>query len=329
MPGDIVCAMLGTVTESTAALNELRPLMFSIAYRMLGSVTEAEDVVQDAYLRLHERSLAGETIERPEAYASTVATRLAIDALRSARRTREVYTGTWLPEPLLDDDTDPAHRVERDETLSFAFLALLERLRPVERAVFLLREVFQMDYADIAAIVERDEAACRQIMHRARARIAEGRPRFDSDAARDAALLETFFAALDDGDVEALAGVLADDVVFYADGGGLAPALRQPLHGAVAVARFLAGLVRRGSTMPVRLERTVANGEAALRVATDDGATLSVLMLHVDAGRVSVVGNQLNPEKLRHLGPVGDLNALVSRGDDYSAGEPGATTPVS
>ncbi len=311
-PAGIALCHARIMPTSTAELAELRPLMFSIAYRMLGSVTEAEDVVQDAYLRLLQRSSAGEPIERPEAFASTVATRLAIDALRSARRTREVYTGTWLPEPLPDDDADPAHRVERDETLSFAFLAVLERLGPVERAVFLLREVFVMDYADIAAIVERDEAACRQVMHRARARIADGRPRFDADAARDAALLDTFFAALDAGDVDALASVLADDVVFYADGGGKAPAVRHPLHGAMAVARFLAGLVRRGAGMHVHLDRISANGEAALRVSSPDGATLSVLMVHVGDGRVSVVGNQLNPEKLRHLGPVGDLNALVS-----------------
>ena len=149
---------------STAELGALRPLMFSIAYRMLGSVTEAEDIVQEAYLRLHERSLSGEPIERPEAFASTVTTRLAIDALRSARRTREVYTGTWLPEPLPDDDADPAHRVERDETLSFAFLAVLERLGPVERAVFILREVFDVEYADIAAIAKHDVGANRYVL---------------------------------------------------------------------------------------------------------------------------------------------------------------------
>jgi RNA polymerase sigma-70 factor (TIGR02957 family) len=297
---------------STAELGELRPLMFSIAYRMLGSVTEAEDVVQDAYLRLHERSLAGDVIDRPEAFASTVVTRLAIDALRSARRTRELYTGTWLPEPLPDDDADPAHRVERDETLSFAFLAVLERLGPVERAVFILREVFDVDYADIAEIVERDEAACRQIMHRARARIADGRPRFEADAARDAALTDSFFAALELGDVDALASVLADDVVFYGDGGGKAPAILHPIRGAVSVARFLAGLVRRGTGMGVQFERTRVNGEPALRVGAADGATLSVLMVHLSDGHVSVVANQLNPDKLRHLGEVGDLNALVS-----------------
>lgn len=299
---------------TAVAPEELRPLMFSIAYRMLGSVVEAEDVVQDAYLRIHERRVAGLHIENPEAFASTVATRLAIDALRSARRQREVYVGPWMPEPLPDDDADPAHRVERDETLSFAFLAVLERLGPVERAVFLLREVFAYDYPAIAAIVEREEAACRQILHRAKARIADGRPRFDADATRDAVLLDSFFAALDAGDVDGLADALADDVVFYGDGGGRAPAIQHPIHGAVAVARFLAGLVRRGEGMHVRTERTSANGEAALRVSGPDGSTLSVLMLHVSGGRVSVVGNQLNPAKLGHLGPVGDLNALVSGG---------------
>ncbi|MFE5673173.1 RNA polymerase sigma factor SigJ [Agromyces sp. NPDC056523] len=315
------------MTEPGDALADLRPLMFSIAYRMLGSVTEAEDVVQDAYLRLHERTDAGEVIRRPAAFATTVTTRLAIDALRSARRNREVYLGSWLPEPLPDADADPAHRIEHDETLSFAFLTVLERLGPVERAVFLLREVFDMDYPTIAAIVERSEPGCRQVMHRARARIAEGRPRFEADARRDATLLERFFAALSAGDVDALARTLADDVVFYGDGGGKAPAIRQPIHGPLAVARFLAGLVRRGESLPVRMERTQANGEAALRISTG-GATLSVLMVHVGAGRVAVIGNQLNPDKLRHLGPVGDLDALMARGAPPQP-PPGTTTPVS
>jgi len=181
--------------------------------------------------------------------------------------------------------------------------------------------VFDVDYTAIASIVERDEAACRQIMHRARARIADGQPRFDADAARDAALVDSFFAALEAGDVDGLAGVLADDVVFYADGGGRAPAVQHPIHGAVAVARFLAGLVRRGKGMHVRMERTAVNGEPAIRVCTRDGSTLSVLMMHVAGGRVTVVGNQLNPAKLGHLGPVGDLNALVSGGADHD-GEP-------
>ena len=312
--------MLGDMPESTTELDALRPLMFSIAYRMLGSVAEAEDIVQESYLRLHERSLAGDPIDRPEAYASTIATRLAIDTLRSARHNREVYTGTWLPEPLTDDDSDPAHRIERDETLSFAFLTVLERLGPVERAVFLLREVFAFEYAEIAEIVGRDEAACRQIMHRARRRVADGRRRFVADASRDAALVDSFFAAIDVGDVDALAGLLADDVVFYADGGGTAPAVRHPVHGAVAVARFLLGLVRRGTAAHVRIERTAANGEPALRVASSEGSTFSVLMLHLDGGRIAAFGNQMNPAKLGHLGPVGDLNVVIAGGGD---GEPG------
>lgn len=295
-----------------AQLEDLRRRAFAIAYRMVGSVSEAEDIAQETLLRYHRTQAGGEPIGSPPAYVATISTRLAIDALRSARRTREVYTGAWLPEPLPDDDADPAHHVERDETLSFAFLAVLERLGPVERAVFLLREVFDLDYAAIAAIVERDEPACRQVMHRARARIADARPRFEADAARDAALLDSFFAALGAGDVDALAALLADDVVFYGDGGGKAPAITHPLLGAVAVARFLAGLVRRGAGMHVRMDRMSANGEAALRVSAADGATLSVLMVHADGGRVSVIGNQLNPEKLRHLGPVGDLKALLS-----------------
>ncbi|MBM7830084.1 RNA polymerase sigma-70 factor (ECF subfamily) [Agromyces cerinus] len=288
----------------------LRPLMFSIAYRMLGSVADAEDVVQDAYLRLHEREIAGEEIRNPDAFAVTVTTRLAIDVLRSARRNREVYVGPWMPEPLPDDDADPAHRIERDETLSFAFLAVLERLGPVERAVFLLREVFAYDYRDIGEIVDRDEAACRQILHRAKARVAERRPRFDGVDERDSALADAFFAALEAGDVDGLIERLADDVVFYGDGGGRAPAIQHPMHGAVAVARFLAGLVRRGAQAGVRFELRSVNGSPALWVRGPDGALLSVLMVEFADGAAQVIANQLNPEKLAHLGPIGDLYAL-------------------
>ncbi|MBT2499529.1 RNA polymerase sigma-70 factor [Agromyces sp. ISL-38] len=307
---------------ASVAHDQLRPLMFSIAYRMLGSVVEAEDVVQEAHLRIEERRVAGLEIENPAAYASTVTTRIAIDALRSARRQREVYVGPWMPEPLPDDDADPAHRVERDETLSFAFLAVLERLGPVERAVFLLREVFAYDYAAIAEIVGRDEVACRQILHRAKARIAEGRPRFEAAEERDAELTDAFFAAVEAGNVDRLVDVLADDVVFYGDGGGRAPAIREPMHGALAVARFLGGLVRRGTSMGVRLERRPVNGAPALWVRGPDGALLSVLMVQFDANGAQVIANQLNPEKLTHLGPVGDLYALMGGGTDDGDGPP-------
>lgn len=300
---------------SAETQQSLRPLMFSIAYRMLGSVVDAEDVVQDAYVRLQERQVAGDSIRNPDAFAVTIATRLSIDVLKSARRGREIYIGPWMPEPLPDDDADPSHRIERDETLSFAFLAVLERLGPVERAVFLLREVFAFDYPMIAEIVDRDEAACRQILHRAKARIADGRPRFDGAADRDAALADAFFAALQAGDVDRLVAALADDVVFYGDGGGRAPAIRHPVHGAVTVARFLIGLVRRGSHLGVRFERRSTNGAPALWVRGPDDALLSIVMVQFDGRSAQVIANQLNPEKLAHLGAVGDLFALLS-GDD-------------
>ncbi|HEU0181384.1 MAG TPA: RNA polymerase sigma factor SigJ [Agromyces mariniharenae] len=292
----------------------LRPLMFSIAYRMLGSVTEAEDIVQSGLLRMHERERAGELIERPDAFASTVATRLSIDVLRSARHAREVYVGPWLPEPLLADDGDPARRIEQDETLSVAVLMMLERLGPVERAVFVLREALGFDYDEIAEIVERDPAACRQIMHRARARVASGGVRFDVDDAEAARLTDEFLEALRDGDVDGVLRVLAPDVLFTADGGGKAPAIQHPMSGDVAVARFLMGLMRRGAPLGVRLEPTVANAEHAVRIRTSDGATVSLLTLHVDGGAIRSITNQLNPDKLRHLGPVGDLFALLGGG---------------
>src|SRR5262245_7041179 len=218
----------------------LRPLMFSIAYRMVGSVSEAEDIVQDAYLRLQRsgqlpgagraaqtpdrgapadesaRAEAAEPVRSPEAYAATITTRLAIDHLRSAQARREAYVGPWLPEPMLtDEDADPAYQIERDETLSLAFLVLLERLSPVERAVFVLREVFQYEYEEIAEIVGKEPSNCRQIMARARRHIEDQRPRFEASPQRRRELAAQFLAALNDGDVEGLERLLAQDVAFY------------------------------------------------------------------------------------------------------------------
>jgi RNA polymerase sigma-70 factor (TIGR02957 family) len=304
---------MGNVTDLATDHDSLRPLMFSIAYRMLGSVAEAEDVVQDAFLRLHASLEEGAELRSIDAFATTVTSRLAIDALRSARHRRERYVGTWLPEPLLGSgDPDPADRVEMRETVSTAFLVLLERLSPLERAVFLLREAFGYDYADIASIVDKSEANCRQVLARARKRIDAERPRFEPSPERHRELTEEFLAAVTDGDLARLERMLADDVVFYADGGGKAPAIQHPLHGATPVARFLLGLVRRGLPMGVRLEPVVANAQPAVRLADREGAVLGVLALEVVDGRVVAFRNQINPDKLGHLGPVGDLFAMLA-----------------
>jgi RNA polymerase sigma-70 factor (ECF subfamily) len=288
------------VTDLAARHDELRPLMFSIAYRMLGSVAEAEDITQEAFLRMHRE--AG-SIDSPDAFAVTVTTRLAIDQLRSARVRRERYFGTWLPEPLLTgpDDLDPAARAETTDTLSTAFLVLLETLSPTERAVFLLREVFDYDYDQVAAIVGRTATNCRQILARAKVRIDRHRPRFEASPARRQALAEQFFAAARDGDLASLERLLADDVVFYGDGGGKAPAVRRPVRGRVQVARFMRGLMRQAGTYRLRMEPVQVNGQPGAWVLGPDGTVLFVLSLRIAAGQVQELQNVLNPDKLRHL----------------------------
>jgi RNA polymerase sigma-70 factor (ECF subfamily) len=315
----------------------LRPLMFSIAYRMVGSVSEAEDIVQDAYLRLQRSGqlpaaegppspvAAGtpssspggtdrmpEPVRSPEAYAATVTTRLALDHLRSARVRREAYVGPWLPEPLLTDiDADPAHRIERDESLSMAVLVLLERLSPVERAVFVLREVFEYAYEEIAEIVGKTPDNCRQIMTRARRHIDEQRPRFEASQQRREGLFRRFMAAMSNGDMAGLERLLAQDVAFYGDGGGKAPAIKAPIYGRIRVARFLLGLARQAADVRVRLEPVEVNGQPGVRALDRDDRVVSVMAADVVGGEIVALRNVLNPDKLRHLGPVGDLWVLT------------------
>src|ERR1700761_3656143 len=229
-----------TQPEGQGPYEELRPLMFSIAYRMTGSVSDAEDIVQEAFLGLARGLREGTVVESPKAYLATATTRHAINHLRSARVRREAYVGTWLPEPLGSDEgrapqpaaaPDPAERAELADSLSMAFLVMLESLVPVERAVFLLREVFGYDYAEVARIVDKSEANCRQIFTRARRHIDQGRPRFEASRRQGTELTERFLAALSGGgDIEAFIDLLAPDVVMYGDGGGKAPAARTPLH---------------------------------------------------------------------------------------------------
>jgi RNA polymerase sigma-70 factor (ECF subfamily) len=292
---------------ATEQHDQLRPLMFSIAYRMLGSVAEAEDIVQEAFLRIHDAN-AGE-IQSAEAYASTVTTRLAIDHLRSARVRRESYVGTWLPEPLLTTsaEPDPAVRAELADTLSMAFLVLMESLTPIERAVFILREVFGYDYERIAGIVEKSEANCRQIFSRAKQRITDRTPRFEVSRQRRDELAREFFAAAETGEVATLERLLADDVAFYGDGGGKAPAVLKPVTGSIQVARFVIGIVRQVHQQGGRVEPVEVNGQPGARLVASDGRLATVLDLTIADGRIQSVRNVLNPDKLGHLGPLFDF----------------------
>jgi RNA polymerase sigma-70 factor, ECF subfamily len=298
------------VSGAADTFARLRPLLFSIAYRMLGSVSEAEDVVQDAFLRYQGALEGGVRVESAKAYLSATVTRLAIDELRSARARRETYVGQWLPEPLLTDE-DPAGLVERTDELSMAFLLVLERLGPVERAVFLLHDVFAYEFGEIAEIVGRSPEACRQVAVRARRRVAEGRPRAAAPSEEREALAERFFAAVADGEVEPLVALLAEDVVVQGDGGGKAPQWSRPVVGASPVARLLAGVGRQIADHGARLERREVNGQPGAIVRTADGLVASVMALEIAGGRVVAVRSVINPDKLRHLGPVADVWALV------------------
>jgi RNA polymerase sigma-70 factor, ECF subfamily len=282
---------------------ELRPLLFSIAYRMVGSVSEAEDLVQEAFLRHHRAVRAGEEIESPKAWLSAVTTRLAIDHLRSARVRREAYVGPWLPEPLLTDGSapDPGDAAELSDSLSMAFLVLLERLSPVERAAFLLREVFGYPYDEIADVIDRGADNARQLVSRARRHIDEKRPRFDVSREVQEELTERFVEACREGDTDALVAMLAADVTVYADGGGKAQAARVPIHGAQKAATALAGFSRRGGDL--ELVAVEVNGRPA-RVALDrSGAVVVVLSLDIADGLIQAVRIVANPDKLGHVSP--------------------------
>jgi RNA polymerase sigma-70 factor (TIGR02957 family) len=298
---------------------ELRPVAFAIAYRMLGGVAEAEDVVQEALLRLDAALKRGEEIASPRAYLATLTTRLAIDELRSARARREAYVGEWLPEPLpgsdplagASEEDDPARRAEIADSLSTAFLVLLERLTPEERAALLLHDVFDYGYAELAEVIGKSEENARQLATRARRRVAEGRPRFESGSERREELGARFFDAAQSGDLEALERLLARDVVLRGDGGGKVPALARPLRGADRVARALAGWLAAGRRGGAEIRPVELNGGPGLLVCDAAGALLSAISLEVDGDRVSGVNSVVNPDKLRHLGPVGDMREML------------------
>jgi len=292
-----------TQTPHEEVLADVRSGAFALAYRMLGSVAEAEDVVQEALLRLHGALEAGEQIRSPRAYATTVTTRLAIDQLRSARRRREQYVGDWLPEPLLTDEGegDPARAAELGDSLSLAFLVLLEQLSPQQRAALLLHDVFDYGYDEIAAIIGATEANARQLAARARRHVASGRPRFESTPEQRDELARRFLAATRDGDMHALEALLAEDVVLQGDGGGKAPALARALHGRNRVARTIAAWGRYGMRLGASMHPAGVNGQPGALLRDADGGVLGVMTLEIAGGEVVAVRSVVNPEKLRHL----------------------------
>lgn len=284
------------MTTHAETFEHHRPRLFSIAYRMLGSVMEAEDVVQESYLRFIATPM--EVIESPEAFLTTVTTRLCLDQLKSARVQREQYVGPWLPEPLLTEET-PAEVVDKHEMISMAFLVLLESLAPVERAVFLLREVFDYDYGEIAQIVDKSEANCRQLYHRAKQYLTERRPRFTPSRERQQQLLTRFIQAVGAGDLDELTNLLADEITVWSDGGGKARAATRPVAGRERASKLLIGL-NRFRTAQTRVEFAEVNG--ALAVLLLEGQQLiGVMNVVSDGERIYEIRNILNPDKLQHL----------------------------
>jgi RNA polymerase sigma-70 factor (ECF subfamily) len=302
-------------TSEAQLLDELRPRAFAIAYRMLGSVSEAEDVVQEALLRVHAALESGEEISSPRAYVATITTRLAIDELRSARSRRETYVGEWLPEPITErPEDDPARQAEVADSLSLAFLVLLESLSPEQRAAFLLHDVFDYDYGKVAEIVGTSEENARQLASRARRHVQDGRARFDASEEQREKLAESFFAAVENGDFDDLEAMLAEDVELHGDGGGLAPAIKHPVFGRAKVAQMLRNwssvTLRIGD---IRITPAVINGQPGAEYRDQAGNLFGVMSLDIADGRIQAIRSIVNPEKLGHLGSVGDANELLKR----------------
>jgi RNA polymerase sigma-70 factor (TIGR02957 family) len=297
-------------------LQELRPGAFAIAYRMTGSVSEAEDIVQEGLLRLHRALEDGQELASPRAYLSTVVTRLSIDTLRSARVRRETYVGEWLPEPLLTTGEDePARHAETADSLSLAFLVVLETLSPEQRAAFLLRDVFDYPFDRIAEIIGKSEPATRQIATRARRHVAERRPRYEASRRRRNELAQRFLAAAEEGDFAALESMLAEDVELHGDGGGKVPALARALFGRSRVARTLRNWARTAGRMGgVEMRRVDVNGQPGAMMLDREGRVFSVMALDIAEGQIQGIRSIVNPDKLQHLGEVADMAALMNKG---------------
>jgi RNA polymerase sigma-70 factor (ECF subfamily) len=318
-------------SAAASSAQEYRSLLFSIAYGMTGSVGDAEDIVQDALVGMTRTVRAGTVVEDPKAYLTTTVTRLSINYLNSARVRRETYVGDWLPEPVVVPADGPAEHAELADSLSMAFLVLLETLSPVERAVFMLREVFGYEYPAVARITGKSEANCRQIFGRARKHIAAGQHEPAASAAPSAQATRAaarradgeefarrFFEAAAGGDMDALLTMLAPDVVFTGDGGGKAQAITEPMLGHERVMRFLVGILRRGRLLAGSLRLAWVNGQPGAVTYDAEGRVVSVLALDLaftgdGDGVVTAIRGVVNPDKLGHIGPVSDVARLPPR----------------
>ncbi|HXW44822.1 MAG TPA: RNA polymerase sigma-70 factor [Streptosporangiaceae bacterium] len=328
--------MTAAENATAQAYESLRPLMFSIAYRMLGSVTEAEDIVQDAFVRYYRAVSESGPPDSPKAYLSAVVTRLCIDHLRSARVRRESYVGEWLPEPLVTGPDrqagpapDPADLAEQADSLSMAFLLVLERLTPVERAVFLLHDIFSYDYDETAAIVGRNAVTCRQLAHRARQHVDEHRPRFETTAARRDELAARFFDAVGSGDLDGLVSLLAEDVTVYGDNGGVSPSWPRPITGRDPVGRLLTGIGAQLRDVHAAIEPIGVNGQPGALIRDPEGRLISVFVLDIAGDQVHAIRSVINPDKLRHLGPLADVPGLREQRRASRRAEPPAGGPRS
>jgi RNA polymerase sigma-70 factor (ECF subfamily) len=304
------------MSDRERLLDELRAVSFAIAYRMLGSVSESEDVVQEALMRLDRALDAEEPIASPRAFLATVTARLSIDELRSARARREHYVGDWLPEPMITDNgNDPALQAQMADSLSLAMLVLLESLSPEQRAVLLLHDVFDYDYPQVAEIIGKSEDNVRQLATRARRHVGERRPRFQTTREQRDELTERFFAAAQQGDLAGLEALLAHDVKLTGDGGGKVPALARSLHGRNRVARTLITWVRVGIRIPgVSVRPVEVNGGAGALFLDAQQRVLGVWALDIADREIKSINSIVNPDKLAHLGPIGDVRSALESG---------------
>ena len=307
------------MTGAEQLIDELRPVSFAIAYRMLGSVADAEDIVQEALIRTHQAVAGGQRLDSPRAFVATVTTRLAIDELRSARARREQYVGEWLPEPIVTDGIDdPANQAELADSLSIAMLRLLESLSPEQRATLLLHDVFDYRYAEIAEIIGKSQANVRKLAERARRHVDEGRPRFQTSQEQRDELAQRFFAAVRDGDIGALETLLADDVALTGDGGGKVPAIRHMIRGRSRVADTLRNWLRlvRQRVAGGSIREVQINGAPGALLLDEQDRLLGVWSLDIAGSEIIGINSIVNPEKLAHLGPLADVAALLDPARD-------------